>query len=970
MSTHRKRFSFENSNEITSVFDNLNLQTVTRYLDANPNFLNQKDEKLGCTLLSNAVQNGNYELVQFLLEKKSADPNIPNELGMTPLHYAVESGNHKMTNLLLEQGANPNIQQQDGETPLHIAANKGDYKVIKLLCLYGGNIHIKTLNNNSVLDYSDERGNQKCTEVIKSLSEKQAFENNKNNIIDNTYNIYHYPEEYSGEIPTGFKTTKNSDSPINRIKENMNIPFYTPDFVYKDLNFQNFTSKNSRLNQLNYKGFSTNSQSPIPNNSKNQNIQSSNLTFENSPNFNRQENPVSVNDRGFSYYPDYNSDESKKYLDEYDSVNNNTNKKNYFSDKYSLRESSSFFIQMNDFEHRLEKIKKELIDNVASTYEKNIDLENENITTVTNIKDNIEALEKNVNVDEDDNQKNFIVNNNGNYFSLATPNYNLNISDTEEENNKVNHENDQEELDNIVNIENLNTPYLNTYSSNSKYTSSYPSLAQKLTFNNIERKLINRSENYGITFKAENENKALSHNQESMNYISYTVNNTESDANIRNINMPRRIINKEDLQNISPILKRVDDDQSQSITSIRKKDQTFFVLNPEDHQYLSFKPNYMESDKEPNIFDNRVYTPNTEIENKININFNENNEYNNVYDYYYNVPAVKNTMSNNIFSLSNTKTNEYLISDLELTNEISKIKKLLSESFYDEGRVLTTFYSNKNDINENYVKNRATGEERTSIVKSKNQNNTFGETIQNRKIIEELFNFNLQEFEEYIKSSVLKDRDEEDDEEVLKPSKAAKDKGVVKNQTQQQKKNSAQIDLLQSTNSLHSQSLNKDGNFDKISNVPGMQNNNSSKYVSKYNPSLRDDKLMSLDTYTIDEVSVTICPKSINETLDKMNMITADIKQNGIDQIEFEYNSTEAMKEVDSFLKSMELEKYTSAFIKNGFDDLKMVIDQMQCESAVTDRNLKEIGIDLPGHRAKILLKLEESKYNLLISFI
>jgi hypothetical protein len=91
-------------------------------------------------------------------------------------------------------------------------------------------------------------------------------------------------------------------------------------------------------------------------------------------------------------------------------------------------------------------------------------------------------------------------------------------------------------------------------------------------------------------------------------------------------------------------------------------------------------------------------------------------------------------------------------------------------------------------------------------------------------------------------------------------------------------------------------------------------------------------------------------------------MITADIKQNGIDQIEFEYNSTEAMKEIDTFLKSMELEKYTATFIKHGFDDLNMIVDQMKSETAITDKNLKDIGIALPGHRAKILLKLEESK--------
>lgn len=32
----------------------------------------------------------------------------------------------------------------------------------------------------------------------------------------------------------------------------------------------------------------------------------------------------------------------------------------------------------------------------------------------------------------------------------------------------------------------------------------------------------------------------------------------------------------------------------------------------------------------------------------------------------------------------------------------------------------------------------------------------------------------------------------------------------------------------------------------------------------------------------------------------------------------------------------------------------------MKSDMAITDDNLKEIGISIPGHRAKILIKLEE----------
>jgi hypothetical protein len=54
------------------------------------------------------------------------------------------------------------------------------------------------------------------------------------------------------------------------------------------------------------------------------------------------------------------------------------------------------------------------------------------------------------------------------------------------------------------------------------------------------------------------------------------------------------------------------------------------------------------------------------------------------------------------------------------------------------------------------------------------------------------------------------------------------------------------------------------------------------------------------------------------------------------------------------------MHEYTKLFLKNGFDDLTYLLDGMKGETCVRDENLREIGIDKLGHRAKILLKLEE----------
>ncbi len=68
MSDHRKKFSFENLNlklnEFSNIYDNSNMKNISQFLEKNPEFVNHREEKSGCTLLTNAVLNGNYELVQ------------------------------------------------------------------------------------------------------------------------------------------------------------------------------------------------------------------------------------------------------------------------------------------------------------------------------------------------------------------------------------------------------------------------------------------------------------------------------------------------------------------------------------------------------------------------------------------------------------------------------------------------------------------------------------------------------------------------------------------------------------------------------------------------------------------------------------------------------------------------------------------------------------------------------------------
>ena len=56
------------------------------------------------------------------------------------------------------------------------------------------------------------------------------------------------------------------------------------------------------------------------------------------------------------------------------------------------------------------------------------------------------------------------------------------------------------------------------------------------------------------------------------------------------------------------------------------------------------------------------------------------------------------------------------------------------------------------------------------------------------------------------------------------------------------------------------------------------------------------------------------------------------------------------MEELHTWFQETKLTQYEEMFLENGYDDLEVI-------AAITDDELREIGVNLPGHRKKILLK-------------
>ena len=73
--------------------------------------------------------------------------------------------------------------------------------------------------------------------------------------------------------------------------------------------------------------------------------------------------------------------------------------------------------------------------------------------------------------------------------------------------------------------------------------------------------------------------------------------------------------------------------------------------------------------------------------------------------------------------------------------------------------------------------------------------------------------------------------------------------------------------------------------------------------------------------------------------------------------IYLKYNKTELI----NFFSEINLPAtYADKFIDNGFDDLDVILSLTKTSISITNQNLKDIGIICPGHRAKILIHLEE----------
>ena len=110
----------------------------------------------GDTPLHIAANSGIFpELVQYLIEKKRCDANLPNSRGQLPLHIACSISTDtalELVKMLSEHTLNVNLKPKHGNTPLHIACRSSNDSIVKyLIDERRADVNIRNDNGDTVL---------------------------------------------------------------------------------------------------------------------------------------------------------------------------------------------------------------------------------------------------------------------------------------------------------------------------------------------------------------------------------------------------------------------------------------------------------------------------------------------------------------------------------------------------------------------------------------------------------------------------------------------------------------------------------------------------------------------------------------------------------------------------------------------------------------------------------------------------
>jgi ankyrin repeat protein len=179
--------------DIANIMEGDNIDLFRSLLEKYPH-LNQFITVAKETLLHLATRarNSSPQIVKYLVGEQKAEVNVAEKSDdSTPLHNAVEEGNSEIVQFLVDKGADVNAIDKEGWAPLHLAVQERNIEIIKIL-LTSKNIdpELKDHNGKTALDLaSDEQRpeidgllNERKQNNLKRASSSSSDENTPNKI--------------------------------------------------------------------------------------------------------------------------------------------------------------------------------------------------------------------------------------------------------------------------------------------------------------------------------------------------------------------------------------------------------------------------------------------------------------------------------------------------------------------------------------------------------------------------------------------------------------------------------------------------------------------------------------------------------------------------------------------------------------------------------------------------------------------
>ena len=110
----------------------------------------------------------------------------------------------------------------------------------------------------------------------------------------------------------------------------------------------------------------------------------------------------------------------------------------------------------------------------------------------------------------------------------------------------------------------------------------------------------------------------------------------------------------------------------------------------------------------------------------------------------------------------------------------------------------------------------------------------------------------------------------------------------------------------------------------------------------------------------IGEVTTYIVNEARESGRDHSDKITLPMRCSLVSPVTEKSSVTCQLFPIYAWLEKIHLEDYYEILVDAGYDDIQVMVQQMNGPMPISDRNLREIGISKPGHRRYLLVNLEQ----------